>query len=404
MSPVSITLALLIALYTGSSAMPARAVESTGSAAFGDDGDSYRQAITDLESAQGAYATQLPEQLLGLGLSLQNAGQHEEAVRVFKRGVHLARVNDGLYSAQQIPMLQREIASHIALGQFAEADDRQHYLYRVQMRSMEGGMHRAQAFMQQAQWQHSAYRLALDGQGFARLMSMWDLYRLALNDIVERQGETSSELIKPLEGMLLAQYLIAAYDLDDIASQNSPDNFSMQNQMNRFYAYRSQGYQKGRAVIQAIYDVEQKNHGENSEQTAGAHILMGDWMLWHGQSETALNAYRNAIAELVARGDAEQEIDAIFGQPVALPNYDGARHLPQIVPAEQANLLVEFDVNKQGKVLNLERVDESDLDKGKANRILRSLRKTRFRPRLAMGEPQDTEKVTRAYEIQLPQE
>ena len=96
MSPVSITLALLIALYTGSSAMPARAVESTGSAAFGDDGDSYRQAITDLESAQGAYATQLPEQLLGLGLSLQNAGQHEEAVRVFKRGVHLARVNDGL--------------------------------------------------------------------------------------------------------------------------------------------------------------------------------------------------------------------------------------------------------------------------------------------------------------------
>ena len=106
----------------------------------------------------------------------------------------------------------------------------------------------------------------------------------------------------------------------------------------------------------------------------------------------------------MARGDAEQEIDAIFGQPVALPNYDGARHLPQIVPAEQANLLVEFDVNKQGKVLNLERVDESDLDKGKANRILRSLRKTRFRPRLAMGEPQDTEKVTRAYEIQLPQE
>ena len=35
----------------------------------------------------------------------------------------------------------------------------------------------------------------------------------------------------------------------------------------------------------------------------------------------------------------------------------------------------------------------------KANRIMRSLRKTQFRPRLAMGEPQDTENVTRAYEI-----
>ena len=116
-----------------------------------------------------------------------------------------------------------------------------------------------------------------------------------------------------------------------------------------------------------------------------------------------MKAYGEAIAELVAIGDAQTEVDARFDEPVALPNYDGARRLPATVPSEQANLLVTFDVNKQGKVLNIERVDSSDLTSGRANRVLRTLRKTRFRPQLAMGEPLDTEGVTRAYEVEQPE-
>ncbi len=359
--------------------------------------DEYRRAIAELESNQGAYANQLPEYLLSLGLSLQKSGDHKAAISAFKRGVHLARINDGLYSAQQIPLLQREMASLMALGEYAEADERQLYLYRVQMRSMESGLTRAQAFIQQAKWQHSAYALALDGQGYARLMSMWDLYRLALNDIVDREGSTSLLLKEPLEGMLLAQYLIANYDVKDLNS--SPDNFSMQQQLNRFSAYRAQSYQKGQAVIQAIYDVEAANYGINTEGTVRARIMLGDWVYWFGERETAMNAYSQAIAELVARGDAEVEIASIFSEPVELPNLDGARHLPPIADPEHANLLLEFGVNQQGRVYDLERVDENELNDSMAIRIMRSLRKTQFRPRLAMGEPQDTETVTRAYEV-----
>ena len=359
--------------------------------------DDYRQAVAALESSHGAYANQLPEYLLSLGLSLQTSGDHEGAIDAFKRGVHLARINDGLYSAQQIPLLQREMASHMALGQYAEADERQLYLYRVQMRSMESGLTRAQAFIQQAIWQHNAFLLALDGQGYARLMSMWDLYRLSLTDIIEREGSTSLLLKEPLEGMLLAQYLIANYDVEKI--NGGGDTFSMQQQMARFSAYRGQSYQKGQAVIQAIYDVEAANYGVNSEGTVRARVMLGDWVFWFGDREAAMNAYSEAIAELVARGDAELELASMFDEPVELPNLEGARQLPPTAEPERANLLLEFGVNQRGKVYDLERVDESELNDAKANRIMRSLRKTQFRPRLAMGEPQDTENVTRAYEI-----
>lgn len=127
--------------------------------------------------------------------------------------------------------------------------------------------------------------------------------------------------------------------------------------------------------------------------------MLGDWVFWFGDREAAMNAYSEAIAELVARGDAELELASMFDEPVELPNLEGARQLPPTAEPERANLLLEFGVNQRGKVYDLERVDESELNDAKANRIMRSLRKTQFRPRLAMGEPQDTETVTRAYEI-----
>ncbi|HEY7776333.1 MAG TPA: hypothetical protein VIC02_07305, partial [Kineobactrum sp.] len=95
-----------------------------------------RQSITALESEYGAYGPALPERLLSLGLSLQEQGRHSDAIAVFKRGTHLARVTSGLYSAEQIPLLQSELASLAALGDHHTADQRQNYLYRVQMRAL----------------------------------------------------------------------------------------------------------------------------------------------------------------------------------------------------------------------------------------------------------------------------
>jgi hypothetical protein len=401
--------ALLLAPVAGSLPVAALEVADTESAEpatsssreLGNDRtelESYRQAIRDLESVQGAYAGALPEQLLSLGISLQQAGEHAEAVKVLKRGVHLARINDGLYSPQQIALLQREIASHVALGQYDVADERQHYMYRVQMRSMEKGLTRAQAFIDQAEWQYNAYQLNLEGPGYPRLMSMWDLYRLALNDIISREGDTSPTLLEPLEGMLLAQYLIGLHPIDQ-GSYGGPEGLNAQQQANRFNAYRAQNYKKGQAVIQAMYDVQVANHGKNTRESAAALVLLGDWNLWQGQRDTAMAAYQQAVTELVAAGTAQEDIDAFFAQPVALPNVRGARALPPAVEPGDNTLEVAFTVNETGKVSDMERVDDNDVSNGLANRVMRKLRKTQFRPQLAMGEPVVTENVTRAYVI-----
>lgn len=365
------------------------------------DEQAFRDAINQIESNHGAYAAGLSEQLLSLGQSLQSQGRHQEAVDLFKRGVHLARINDGLYSGEQIPLLQGEIASHVALGQYSVADERQRYLYRVQVRSMESGNPRAMAFMQQANWQYNAYRLQLGEMAYSRLMNMWDLYRLALTDIMDREGADSADLLPPLHGMLRAQYLISDYDSeqDEVVSSGAPDDLGTRQELNRFNAYRAQSYKKGSAVIQAIYDIHQQRPGDQSLAKAAAQTMLGDWQLWHDERDDAEQSYRNAIMELGERDDAQLQIDTAFGQPVALPNMKGVRRIPDPVPADEGDILLEFTVSKRGKVLGLDRIDDNDVNVGRANGLMRKLRKMKFRPRFEAGEPVETENIVKAYVI-----
>ena len=135
----------------------------------------YNRAIKDAESREGAYGASLSESVLGLARILQSQGRHDEAIKLYKRGQHLTRINEGLYCPQQIPMLQGEIASHKALQSYALADERQNYLYRVQTKAIGSGDALVDAFMDQAKWQYEAYQLGLGRGGYDRLIDMWEL-------------------------------------------------------------------------------------------------------------------------------------------------------------------------------------------------------------------------------------
>ena len=85
---------------------------------------------------------------------------------------------------------------------------------------------------------------------------------------------------------------------------------------------------------------------------------------------------------------------------MALPNLDGVRPLIEVESPEIGDILLEFGVNERGRVVDLERIDDNeDGNQAQANRVMRQLRKPRFRPRLEAGEVVETEKIVRAYEV-----
>ncbi len=368
----------------------------------------FRNAVESLESSGGAYATLLPEQLLSLGLALQKEGRHTEAVDIFKRGAHLARINNGLYSAAQIQHIQNRITSHLAMGQLEEADKNQARLFRVQRRSLGNGQLEVEALLQQAKWQHRAYDLDIGGDelNFSRLIYMWDLNRLALTNIIDREGETSASLLPPLYGMLRAQYLISGHN-DHTNTNGSGFNseLSARQGNRRFNNFRAKNYDMGLSILYGIYDIQEAHSGVKSMAAIRAKIMLGDWMLWHGAREAALDVYGGAIGELANLDDAQLHTEELLGVPTALPDLDGVRPLPPGVSAELGNFLVEFGVTRGGRVVDLVRLQETESEdrdntlEAQARRLMRALRKTKFRPRFAEGEAVTTENIVKAYVI-----
>jgi len=360
---------------------------------------SLLNAISQIESRDGAYSAALPEQMLSLGLALQQQERHSEALATFKRGVHLARINNGLYCPEQIPLLKGEIKSAIALGEYGRVDELQEYLYRVQLRGMESGTERAAALVQQANWQFNAYQLGIGELRSERLVSMWDLYRQAWTDISESKGELSPDLLPALHGMLRTQYLISDYRAENENPGSAFSSSALNPSTSQLNAFRSQNYDLGRTIILAIYRIQETSKGADSEEAAAALVALGDWALWNNKRNDATKTYQLALAELAARDGAKPQEARLFAEPVPLPDISGLRRLPPPVSTQQGNILVEFGVDVRGEVVDLVRLDTNTDSDAVAIRLMRRLRNTLFRPRFEAGEPAAMDKLVRAYDI-----
>ncbi|MEE4660077.1 MAG: hypothetical protein V2J89_06395 [Halieaceae bacterium] len=379
--------------------------DSEDDALIAPDASSYQFYITDLESRYGPYAPGLSEQLLGLGAVYQRQGLHREAVEVFKRGVHIARINEGLNGPAQIPLLQREIQSLMALGDFEAADERQFYLYRVQAEAY--GTDSAKmtaAMLERADWEREAYYLSLGDASFLRLLTMWELYGNVLRNVARSEGNLSAGLLRPLEGLLQTQYMISTYMPEAQMGLHTgaavDDNFAEEN---RFSIIKTSNYKQGQAVLTAMREVYGYNEAEQSPRPAEALIRLGDWHLWHQKRDAAEDAYKRAWRELGALDDADTLRQRYFGRPTLLPDLPGARTAFEPPEVIRGYLTVSYNISPRGRVRDLNVVEEEvvqtvdDQDDGYRIQLLRSLKRKLYRPQVDNGEPVLVENVTERY-------
>jgi hypothetical protein len=249
----------------------------------------YRNYIESMEESAGAFAPGLTEQLLGLGLNLQALDRHAEAAKVLKRGVHVSRVQSGLYAADQIPLLRAEIRSLIALGRFDEVDEHQRYLARVESEALTGTPASIAALIDQGKWAEQAWDLRLGDQEAhpEHLARSWEYYRLAYNQSTQLYGDRSLELLKPLEGMLRLQYRFA--DLQRANASNSAFDGTSYRQTSALGG----AYRRGEAVLSTIFGLKMVN-GSSAGEQARDLTRLGDWARWMGRRSDSRSYYDKA--------------------------------------------------------------------------------------------------------------
>ena len=265
----------------------------------------YRGYIESMETNAGAFAPGLTEQLLGLGLNLQALDRHAEAAKVLKRGVHVSRVQSGLYAADQIPLLRAEIRSLIALGRFDEVDEHQRYLARVESEALTGTPASIAALIDQGEWAEQAWDLRLGDQEAhpEHLARSWEYHRLAYNQSTQLYGDRSLELLKPLEGMLRLQYRFA--DLQRENASNSPFDGSSYRQTSALGG----AYRRGEAVLSTIFGLKMVN-GSSAGEQARDLTRLGDWARWMGRRSDSRSYYDKAWRRITPPPAVPEEPEA----------------------------------------------------------------------------------------------
>lgn len=367
----------------------------------------YKQTIDELQRTHGVYHDQLGEQLLGLGLVYRNQGQYQEAIAVLKRSLHINRINKGLHNTSQLPILELIIETNTALSDWQALDQNYHYLYWVHLRNYGDKDPRLLPIIDRlGRWHINAYQMQSDELLFRHLLDADALYKNAVAIIETHYGQSDPRLIDPLYAITLTNYQKAAHasNLDNSADIRS--SYSSRRNRRRLSEQEiaqqnllADSYRTGKNAMTRIIDIYESNPQLPSDSHALALIYLGDWYQLFNKRTTAMMSYQQAYAFLSEHQTDTLDIDELFARPRTLP----AIKLPLPYKNKQDNknkqsVLASFNVTKTGRARNIQIIESDPADDvSLRRRAKKTIKSTRFRPRLENGKPVETTDVSIRY-------
>ncbi|MGI9292418.1 MAG: tetratricopeptide repeat protein [Pseudomonadales bacterium] len=367
--------------------------------------------IARLEAEAGPYTAQLTQPLMDLGVAYRNRGHAQQAIDVLKRAMHVLRINHGLDTPLQIPLLGQLIDSHLALGHYKEADKKHSALYNLKLRIyQEEDPLRHIATEHFADWQRNAYLAELGKKKFNRLLGIHNMYSSLTEAQATRIGKTDAALVPLLYKQMQAEYLILLYDgekKDEIAINSSqpggedavrvPSQAEMQ-----FLMLQKNNFRNGKQALRRILEIHEHNPDTPASDIAKAKIALGDWHIWFGKPVIARHRYEEAFELLAASKDSDALIEECFGKPLELPI--SSVFQPGIIAPRakhKGEVVMRFAVTNYGQARKIKTIisDPAMKETDAGRRTYKMLKRVRFRPRMEAGKVVSTEGLERKYYV-----
>lgn len=364
----------------------------------------YQAHIESLEGEFGPYHNQLSEHLVGLGLSQQANGEHESAVGTFSRAMHVSRINGGLYSLNQVPILERLIESYVAQGQWEDASNSHEYLYWLHRRNYgENDPRMLPAIEKMSKWHLQAYSLNIGSGLFHHLINAHNLFNLAVNIIdgspEEKFDENEARLVNALRGLTVSNYYLATFQASSLSRKSRMGGEKpTQDDQIRLEQYIMNSYSSGKKAILRIQDVYASNPDSYPTGALEAQVELADWHLLFNRWHTAMDIYQETYDAMAQDPSTEAKAKELFSKPVALPDMPLLNTKVDNNQLSDEYVLVHFDVSANGRARNIEIV-ESNPPENVRNRskVRKALKYAKFRPRFEGGVPVITQKLTHRY-------
>ena len=370
------------------------------------DDEQFLRQVSELEQLGGPYADALAEPLTDLGRHYRQRGDMAQALRLYRRALHVVRINDGLYSKRQMPILRELLAAYRSSGEMAVLDERYNYYFRLYGNGQPPFTEvRLRASLAYLRWQREAIRLEIDADESGRMLALYQLNE----DLLDAVTLDSSIALPWYRDLVLSQ-VRNLYLLEDryaptvgnmgvapatpmISNDWNPEDFNK----NRLQSMQRGSLSRGAGLLQGLID-RIATTGDDLE-LAKIRLELGDWYQWHGSPGRAGEQYQQVV-QLLSRDNQLELLQQWLGQPVELPD-NGAfwQSSPVAEDERQVVVSVSYDVSARGRVSNMQASVVDPQDEGLASRLKRKLSQIRFRPRWLSGAAESVIQVQRDYEI-----
>ncbi len=360
----------------------------------------YNSVVAEIELNGGAWDGNLVEELSSLGKLQQQQGEHLAAIETFDRAIHVNRINSGLYTLEQAPVVEQLIQSYMALGDWAQADTYNRYLYHVQQKAFGSDDPRLIPVLDRmATWNIQAFSVGYGEFLGIRLREAQIMFNAAARMVGVHFGKSDERFVTYQRNIANSAYLVSRNPAL-ISEIERPEYRNTQQvlaqRLNEQRRVQAPGFRTGERALAEIVQLYQEQDYE-AYALAEAITNLADWYLMFDRRRGALENYELAWQILQAEENGEELIQHLFGKVASLPAFSASIETPAAfydASEESAALKFDFadlmfDVSDNGLVRNVKSVsEETDANKAQLSKLRISIRSSRFRPLIVDGKPQ----------------
>ena len=373
-------------------------VQPPESRATAADGMRIAERLDAIELEDGPYGGDLAEPLTDLARHYRAQGDYEQALAYYRRALHNVRVNDGLYSDRQVPLVRELLNLYRLAGEYEALDDRYDYFFRLYGSGQPPFDDvRLRATLEYLRWQREAHRRGLrDGE--RDLLRLYEHNRDLLA-LVRAVPTVSDQWQREFVFSQMRNLYLLQREIEPLVDGTSPGVASaFPNSANndrdftrdRLETIDRTALSRGRQLLEELLD---SLPGVDQYGRALVHRELGDWYQWNDSWRRAREQYRHAIA-LLQSGGREDLVEKWWGEPVELPD-NGSFWRGNDIERESVTVRARLSVSDRGRP----KIDELADEESAARRLRRQLANTRFRPAFRDGEPVTVGSVERSYEV-----
>lgn len=269
-------------------------------------------AIEELQSEFGVYSPVLVEAYDDFGRYYADIGDFTSAVSLYDSALQVARISNGLYSAEQLPILQDMIDANSQLRNWAEVDKLEHLRYHISSRLYQiDDSEFLLAATEYGNWKLRVVRENLLDLGSRGLTSETEdlslFYGRVITDIETNTSASQEDLLQLIYGKSLADISLARVVASTpfTAFQGTASQYVNQTRCQN--VVNAQG-----EMVRQCYSVQVENPRYRQSQQDAKQIAVGQYTREVSRSIEKLQAIASQSANLSA--EQRQSLESHIGE------------------------------------------------------------------------------------------